>query len=95
MAIYSIVGGSGYSAPFFGQNLAELGTAAGRPFSHTEFAEKDLRRAKVRESGLNEIQADEDCKPEPMGANPVSECEAEEHQAAGENADSVFDGHKF
>jgi hypothetical protein len=60
-----------------------------------EFFEDVFGGAEAGEGGLQEIGADEDGEPDPVGMDPVSESEAGEDHGASEGADDVFEFHGF
>lgn len=60
-----------------------------------EFAEDERRRAKTGERGLDEIEPDETGEEKPARVDIVSEGDAEQGHAAGEDADEGFGFHKI
>ncbi len=60
-----------------------------------EFFEEVFGWAEAGEGGLQEIGADEDGEPDPVGMDPVSESQTCEDHGASEGADDVFEFHVF
>src|SRR6187401_144655 len=58
-----------------GESTAAVGLSPAAP----ELAQDFLRRAKSSKGGLDQVDADEDRQPEPIGTDPVGEGQADEN----------------
>src|SRR6185437_10598008 len=59
----------------------------------TDGAEDRHGRAPVGERRLEEVEADEDCEPDPIDRDEVYECGREQDHDSGHEAKCAFDGH--
>jgi hypothetical protein len=74
-------------APSFCATRAAGALVARSGPADTKFLQDDLKRAKVRERRLQQVETDERGEPEPIGAVIVREHEAHEDKRAGEAPD--------